>query len=220
MYKIVAGCVSIASMSLILVGTASAATKSPVHDGAKFVSVANLAAVATPAPVAPKIYTVVAGDNLSDIAASQGLVSWRPLWNANASIGDPNMIYPDQQLTVPNGPTTDRPVPAEQAATAAALDQSSSVTARVIQQAAPTHATNYAAGSEGIFARIRQRESGGNYATNTGNGYYGAYQYDLGTWANYDGYARPDLAPPAVQDAKAASTYAARGCSPWPNTCY
>lgn len=69
---------------------------------------------------------------------------------------------------------------------------------------------------DGAFALLRQCEAGGNYATNTGNGYYGAYQYNLGTWANYQGYARPDLAPPAVQDAKARETQARRGWSPWP----
>lgn len=69
---------------------------------------------------------------------------------------------------------------------------------------------------DGAFALLRQCEAGGNYATNTGNGYYGAYQYNLGTWANYGGYARPDLAPPAVQDAKARETQARRGWSPWP----
>lgn len=67
------------------------------------------------------------------------------------------------------------------------------------------------------WAYLRQCESGGNYAANTGNGYYGAYQYDLSTWGNYGGYARPDLAPPAVQDAKAQETYARRGASPWPS---
>lgn len=180
-------------------------------------AVAVQAAAVTPAP---KTYAVASGDNLSDIAAAQGLDSWRPLWNANTVITDPNLIYPGEELTIPTGPTTDRPVPAEQAATAAALDQSSARTTTVIQHAAATHAVNYADGVGGILARIRQRESGGNYAANTGNGYYGAYQYDLGTWGNYDGYARPDLAPPAVQDAKAQATYAARGCSPWPNTCY
>lgn len=70
--------------------------------------------------------------------------------------------------------------------------------------------------SDAAFTALRQCEAGGNYATNTGNGYYGAYQYNLGTWANYGGYARPDLAPPAVQDAKARATQAARGWSPWP----
>ncbi len=63
---------------------------------------------------------------------------------------------------------------------------------------------------------LRQCEAGGNYARNSGNGYYGAYQYNLGTWSNYGGYARPDLAPPEVQDAKVRETQARRGWSPWP----
>lgn len=67
------------------------------------------------------------------------------------------------------------------------------------------------------WSRLRQCESGGNYATNTGNGYYGAYQYDLRTWNNYGGYSRPDLAPPAVQDDKARETQTQRGWSPWPS---
>ena len=32
------------------------------------------------------------------------------------------------------------------------------------------------------FKRLRMCESGGNYSINTGNGYYGAYQFDLRTW--------------------------------------
>lgn len=67
-----------------------------------------------------------------------------------------------------------------------------------------------------IWEKLRLCEAGGDYAKNTGNGYYGAYQYNIGTWANYGGYARPDLAPPAVQDAKAKATQAARGWGPWP----
>lgn len=48
---------------------------------------------------------------------------------------------------------------------------------------------------------LRDCESGGNYQDNTGNGYYGAYQFSAGTWDRLDtGYARADLAPPAVQD--------------------
>lgn len=74
-------------------------------------------------------------------------------------------------------------------------------------QAAPT-AENW--------ANLRYCEAGGIYTRNSGNGYYGAYQFNIGTWANYGGYSRPDLAPPAVQDAKAQATQAARGWSPWP----
>lgn len=67
------------------------------------------------------------------------------------------------------------------------------------------------------FAKLARCESGGNYATNTGNGYYGAFQYDISTWNNYGGYARADLAPPDVQNNKARETQAARGWSPWPS---
>lgn len=71
--------------------------------------------------------------------------------------------------------------------------------------------------SRDVWAALRNCESGGNYAENTGNGYYGAYQYDLSTWDNYGGYTRPDLAPPGVQDAKAHADQASRGWAPWPS---
>ena len=69
-----------------------------------------------------------------------------------------------------------------------------------------------------VWYNLRMCESGNTYSRNSGNGYFGAYQYNLGTWSNFDGYARPDLAPPAVQDEKAHETQAARGWAPWP-TC-
>jgi hypothetical protein len=67
-----------------------------------------------------------------------------------------------------------------------------------------------------IFARIRQCESHGNYSTNTGNGYYGAYQYNDSTWGGYGGYQHASDAPASVQDQKAKETYAKRGSQPWP----
>jgi len=69
----------------------------------------------------------------------------------------------------------------------------------------------------GALARLRSCESGGNYDRNSGNGYYGAYQYDISTWANWGGFARADLAPPSVQDEKAWETYKRRGWQPWPS---
>jgi len=66
------------------------------------------------------------------------------------------------------------------------------------------------------FAGIRNCESGGNYATNTGNGYYGAYQFDLETWRSVGGTGLPSDASPAVQDALAARLADQRGTSPWP----
>jgi resuscitation-promoting factor RpfB len=44
-------------------------------------------------------------------------------------------------------------------------------------------------GGSGAWDRIAACESGGNWAANTGNGYYGGLQFDHGTWAAYGGTA-------------------------------
>ncbi len=78
-----------------------------------------------------------------------------------------------------------------------------------------TAATSYSESS--ASSSTVQCESGGDYSANTGNGYYGAYQFDQSTWDAYapSGYqgTNPAAAPPAVQDQAAASVpYDA-----WPN---
>jgi len=72
------------------------------------------------------------------------------------------------------------------------------------------------AASASDFARLAQCESGGNYRINTGNGYYGAYQFDLSTWRSVGFSGRPDQASRATQDEAARRLQAARGWSPWP----
>ncbi len=75
------------------------------------------------------------------------------------------------------------------------------------------------AGFSGSFAEAlaRLRSCEGKYTSNTGNGYYGAYQYDIQTWGGYKGYPNAAAAPPAVQDEKAWETYKRRGWQPWPS---
>ena len=63
---------------------------------------------------------------------------------------------------------------------------------------------------------LRQCESSGNYLVNTGNGYYGAYQFDQPTWESVGGSGRPHWAEPVVQDARARLLHARRGWHPWP----
>jgi len=72
-------------------------------------------------------------------------------------------------------------------------------------------------GAGGNLASIRACESGGNYATNTGNGYYGAYQFDQRTWNSVGGSGNPANASPAEQDARAQALISSRGSSPWPS---
>ena len=81
-----------------------------------------------------------------------------------------------------------------------------------------TTGTAYSGSLADWLLKLRTCESGGNYSINTGNGYYGAYQADLQTWGNYQGFSRPDLAPPDVQDQFALELRSRRGTQPWP-TC-
>jgi nucleoid-associated protein YgaU len=73
-----------------------------------------------------------------------------------------------------------------------------------------------AAPSPSAWAALRNCESSGNYAADTGNGYYGAYQFDLSTWASLGYSGLPSSASPATQDAAAQTLYAQRGSEPWP----
>ena len=109
------------------------------------------------------------------------------------------------------------PLRAQQAAAAAAA-QAAALAAAKTKRVVHRTVRVVTVASGDVWGSLRMCESGGNYARNSGNGYYGAYQYNLGTWSNFGGYARPDLAPPTVQDEKARQTQAARGWSPWP-TC-
>jgi Transglycosylase-like domain len=66
------------------------------------------------------------------------------------------------------------------------------------------------------LARLRMCESHDNYQDNTGNGYYGAYQFALQTWQDLGLTGRPDQAAPAVQDYAAKVLHSHAGWSPWP----
>lgn len=75
-------------------------------------------------------------------------------------------------------------------------------------------ATNY---GNDVWAKLRNCESHGNYETNTGNGYYGAYQFSATTWRSMNtGYEYAHLAPPEVQDDAAIRLQKRGGWGQWP----
>lgn len=67
------------------------------------------------------------------------------------------------------------------------------------------------------FHALARCESGGDYATDTGNGYYGAYQFDVPTWQSLGLGGVPSQAAPAVQDRAALSLWKRSGWAPWPS---
>ncbi|HUZ20375.1 MAG TPA: transglycosylase family protein [Acidimicrobiales bacterium] len=69
---------------------------------------------------------------------------------------------------------------------------------------------------QGVWLALRRCESGDNYGTDTGNGYYGAYQFALTTWWGIGFSGTPNAAPPAVQDSAARTLQQRVGWSAWP----
>ena len=68
-----------------------------------------------------------------------------------------------------------------------------------------------------VWDRLAQCESGGNWAINTGNGYYGGLQFNLGTWQAYGGTGLPSNASRETQIAIATKVRdASGGYGAWP----
>jgi nucleoid-associated protein YgaU len=63
---------------------------------------------------------------------------------------------------------------------------------------------------------LAQCESGGNWATNTGNGFSGGLQFTPQTWAAFGGTGSPQSASRAQQIAVAEKVQASQGWGAWP----
>jgi uncharacterized protein YabE (DUF348 family) len=81
----------------------------------------------------------------------------------------------------------------------------------------PEPATSNFAGGNTVWDALAQCESGGNWAINTGNGYYGGLQFSLGTWQAYGGTGLPSNASRETQIAIATKLRdASGGYGAWP----
>ena len=69
--------------------------------------------------------------------------------------------------------------------------------------------------SANAWYQLRMCESSNRYDIDTGNGYYGAYQFDLATWRSVGGTGYPNRGSKAEQDYRALILYRMRGWEPW-----
>jgi hypothetical protein len=89
--------------------------------------------------------------------------------------------------------------------------------------AAPVHTAPAAAAAPpdtatppGNWDKIAACESGGDWDTNTGSGYYGGLQFNATTWHNYGGQGLPHQASKATQIGIAEKVLAKQGWDAWP----
>ncbi|GEM_PF-561692 len=173
---------------------------------------------ATPAPepeVQPQPVTVAVatGDNLTKLAKATG-TTYQRLYDANPVVVNPDMIYPGQELRVPTADETlaDRPLPVNapvEVIAAAATPSAPRRTAAPAARVAPV-----ASGS--VWDNLAACESGGNWAINTGNGFYGGLQFTLASWQAAGGTGMPNEASREEQINRGQILQARGGWGNWP----
>jgi hypothetical protein len=70
--------------------------------------------------------------------------------------------------------------------------------------------------SGGIWYSLAQCESGGNWAINTGNGFYGGLQFTLSSWQAVGGSGYPHQASAGEQISRGQALQAIQGWGAWP----
>ena len=112
----------------------------------------------------------------------------------------PTTVAPTTTTTAPPPPpTTAAPAPPVQAA------------------AAPTGGGYNDPNNPAAWDRLAQCEAGGNWAANTGNGYYGGIQFSLGSWQSVGGVGYPHEASRETQIEMGQRLYhSGGGWSHWP----
>lgn len=181
---------------------------------------------ATGGPAASTIHVVARGESLSAIAASYGYTGrddWRIIYDANPTkLTDPNLIVAGLHLRIP---TADErfvrralPVYEQAVAVPGARRPGRASRASRSASAAPAAGGASTAGGE-VWDRLAACESGGNWSTNTGNGYRGGLQFHPKTWEGAGGGQYAASAEQASRDQQievAKRVQASQGWKAWP----
>lgn len=164
---------------------------------------------------ADTVYTVQSGDTLSEI--SQKFNTTVETLAQKNNINNVNVISVGQQLDIPDGnvQTTSTQNVVTQPVQQTQVQQSQQATTQVVQQMQTTQVAS--SGDNSNKALRRQIESGGNYNTNTCNGYVGAYQFSPTTISSIENATGMKWSmDPATQDAF-ADYYANQRYGGWQN---
>ena len=168
-----------------------------------------------------KQVVVKRGDSLSKLAKRAKLTSWRPLWDLNKKIAHPNLIYPGQKLLIPakGEKIRSRPLPALALTRVVSVERSAApASSSSSRRSTVTRSASTSSVGGSVWDRLAQCESGGNWGTNTGNGYSGGLQFSQGTWAANGGTGSAHNASRAEQIRVAERVRASQGWGAWP-TC-
>jgi LysM repeat protein len=169
-----------------------------------------LSQTSTPSNTNNKV-KVAPGDTLSAIAGRHQ-TSYARLFDANPEITDPNLIFPGEVLRIPKA---DEQLPDRFKPAPTTVSSSESATAPAMPSA-PRPAPVVSASASGVWTALAKCESGGDWAANTGNGFYGGLQFTLSSWQAAGGSGYPSQASASEQVARAQILKSRQGWGAWP----
>ena len=160
---------------------------------------------------------IAPGDTLIKIGEEHGATYVR-LFNANEQISDPDLIYAGESVRIPapDEELEERELPEKVVQAEASAPQALQSAPEKPQAYEPAAAEPAVAINGGVWDRIAMCESGGNWAINTGNGYYGGLQFSLSSWRAVGGSGYPHQASKSEQISRAESLLAIQGWGAWP----
>ena len=167
--------------------------------------------------VEDKFVVVVEGDNLT-LIAENNQTTYQRIFFANTNIADPDIIDIGQKLRIPRADEqlTERVIP-ENVVAVTPIAVGSTYGQSATPAYTPTApATNYATGDGSVWDKLAQCESGGNWAINTGNGYYGGLQFTPSSWTAAGGSGLPQNTSREEQIRVATNLQAMQGWGAWP----
>ena len=164
------------------------------------------------------IAEAVASDPAQRVVAFTGAPIWRsrtPIWvglGAVVALTTAVIIGTMLRTGTPRGITSAASAPA---AAAAPSTQAPATAPSAAQASAPVAPADTGT-PVSTWDKVAQCESGGNWATSTGNGFHGGLQFTASTWRSFGGSGMPHQASRTEQIAVAERVLAAQGWKAWP----
>ncbi len=148
------------------------------------------------------VHELAPGESLADVAKAYGIPGedgWRRLYDANPDIVNPDLVEVGTPVRIPDA---DEDVEPRELPT----------------PARPSRGVSRSGGARGdVWDQLAACESGGNWAADTGNGYYGGLQFSVRSWQAVGGTGMPHHHDRSVQIAMGQRLRAAQGWGAWPS---
>lgn len=176
----------------------------------------------------PIMVEVTKGDSLSKIA-NEHQTTYVRIFDANLNIEDPNVIHPGEKLRIPGSsenlqsrnakevqPQTEEIKPKVKRKKVTKVSPKPNKPKTITKKQTVNSTASPAASKGSVWDALARCESGGNWAINTGNGYYGGLQFTASTWRAVGGSGLPHQASREEQIMRGQILQSRSGWGQWP----